>query len=74
MAKSIALIYWFVHNDKFGNIFEDEKGNWIIVFDGMLKLGEPFHVKCVADGSIVDAEKIGLIRLLRSFIVAKPTV
>lgn len=69
MARTITLKYWFVHDDRIGNIFEDEQGNRIIVFDGHLKVGEPFRVKEI-NGDEVDAEEIGLIQLLRAFVVA----
>src|SRR5688572_26387188 len=36
MERSITLTHWFVHDDRIGNIFEDERGNRIIVFDGTL--------------------------------------
>ena len=71
MAKTITLKYWFVHNDNIGNIFEDEKGNWIVVFDGILKIGQPFHARDM-NGNNVDADEIGLIQLLQAFVVAKP--
>ena len=57
-ARTIKLKYWFVHNDSIGNIFEDEKGNWIVVFDGIVKIGEPFRVKEI-HGDEVDANEIG---------------
>lgn len=73
MAKTIKLIYWFVHNDNSGNIYEDEKGNWVVVFDGVLKIGSPFHVMDTNHNQ-VDPEEIGLIQLLQNFIVARPQV
>jgi hypothetical protein len=73
MAKKVKLKYFFFHNDNTGNIYEDEKGNWIVVFDGLVRLGEPFHVHDM-EGNDVNAEEIGLIQLLEKFVVAKPAV
>jgi len=70
MSKSISLKYWFVHGDNTGNIYEDEKGNWIVVFNGVVKVGESFYVHD-KDGNVVSAEEIGLLDILRSFIVEK---
>jgi hypothetical protein len=73
MPKKIKLKYFFYHNDNAGNIYEDEKGNWIVVFDGLVKLGEPFRVHDMEHNN-VDAEEIGLIQLLQGFIVSNPQV
>lgn len=71
MTKKITLKYWFFHADNIGNCYEDEKGNQIIVFDGIVKIGEPFYVRGM-DGNNIDPAEIGLIDLLASFIVPKP--
>jgi hypothetical protein len=70
MHKKITWKYWFVHRDTVGNIYEDENGNRIIVFDGLLEIGAPIRAKD-ANGNEVDPEEIGLVDLLQSFVVAK---
>lgn len=70
MSKKIVFKYWFFHDGNSGNIYEDEKGNWIVVFDGKVALGKPFYIHDI-DGKNVNAEEIGLLELLRSFIVEK---
>ncbi len=68
MSKKIIFKYWFVHGDAIGNIYENEKGNWVIVFDGILRVGEPILVRS-AEGLNIDPDEIGLNEILRDFIL-----
>lgn len=66
--KQVKLKYWFYHYNEGGTVYEDEKGNWVIAFSGIIRIGEPFHIHD-ANGDEVDAEEIGLLDMLRGFIV-----
>ena len=71
MARKITYKYWFIQDGvSSGTVYEDEKGNWIVVFDGKIHIGKLIYVHD-ANGYEVSAEEIGLLELLRNFIVEK---
>ncbi len=70
MSK-VTLKYWFVYGESIGNIYENEKGNWVIAFDGIMRIGERLLVRD-RNGNNVDPDELGLMDILKDFLTAKP--
>lgn len=61
--------YWFVHNDNVGNIYESDKFGLVVIFDGILKFGEPFYIKNDKYEAIEGEEKREIIEALTGVMV-----
>lgn len=61
---SSRLKYWFYHNDSVGNIYESDKFGLVIVFDGTIKFGEPFHIKNYMGDLVTGDEKREIIEAI----------